>query len=148
MATQKSHILLANRNERTLEYLIERAEDHPEWIANVSFYKAVHVVEPVLAGMGFHSESHAVRLGKLKHPPFHRDAYGHFRVLWQSSLIARYLNDDAGHSFTCFTDYMPADKVVAKLVRRRLKPLEDLLINMISEGNRSQLHRVPADTPS
>ncbi len=163
MASETNHIALANRNHATLLHLMREPDQHPEWIATVAFYKAVHVAEAAFATNGsIHSTSHHQRLLTLKmsrFSPMFRD----YRVLLSASRIARYLEDGGdtgvdGRSFinpplgrfTTFTDWMPADDVVPHLVYGRLFRLEQAAIPLFSPEGRSALEKItppPAGDP-
>jgi hypothetical protein len=143
MATETDHVRLANRNHATLGYLMQEADTHPEWVATVAFYKAVHVVEAVFAAnLGQHSSTHKTRMEALKMARF-REIHKHFRPLYSASRIARYLEDGATHtSVSTFTSWMPANAVVEKLVRRRLRAVENACLDFLSDGAKSVLLRV------
>ena len=150
MADERDHILLANRNHATLVYLLKEASAHPEWIATVTFYKAVHIVEAVFATeMSCHSFSHDDRLRRLKLPRFHGLGIS-IRPLYAASLVARYLVDfsakklgESGKvaTYRSFADYMTADEVVERLVYKRLNVLEQHAVQFISTEGRTELTR-------
>ena len=126
---------------------MQKAELHPEWIATVAFYKAVQIVEAVFAhDLGKHSHGHDDRLETLKLGRFHH-IYRHYRPLDGASRIARYLIDSRPRprpegkigAFTCFTDYMPANRVVHRLIKKRLKPLEEHSLSHLSEQAKDAL---------
>jgi hypothetical protein len=66
MASPAEHIALANRCHHTLYYLLSEPAEHSEWIATIAYYKALHVVEAVLASRRLTGWSHASRLNHLK----------------------------------------------------------------------------------
>ena len=71
MANEADHIALANRNHAALMVLLPHAEDHPEWVTTISFYKAVQVFEAVFAkqniaaSTGHRARAHSIKT-KLK----------------------------------------------------------------------------------
>lgn len=153
MASELDHIALANRNDVALRHLMLRPHDSPEWIATVAFYKAVHVVEAVLAAQRLgHSNSHFERLTALKAVRF-RELFRQFRPLYQASRIARYMEYHGERNadgtvlvapigvYTVFTTYLPPDEVEDKLIRRRLLPLENVAVSFLSPAGRAALIR-------
>jgi hypothetical protein len=148
VASEADHIAVANRNHETLAYLLRAGTAHPEWLAVVACYKAVHVVEAVFCTqLRRHSFSHDSRLATLKQKMF-ADLFGAYRPLYAASLIARYLEDrDAGQSgtrrFRTFTDYMPADAVAPRLVFKRLNAVEQHSVQFLTPIGRRTLSRVP-----
>lgn len=147
MATEADHIRLANKNHETLDYLLRAPEQHPEWITTVAFYKALQIVEAVFVhtdGRGCHS--HRPRLEKLKRPKY-AALHKHYRTLWNASSIARYLQDQGSNkSYSQFSDYLTPEQVVNKMVRKRLRSIEQIAVSMISDNARSDLVRVPEDS--
>jgi len=142
VASELDHIALANKNHAALLYLLKCHTQHPEWTATVAFYKAVQVTEAVLANRwNRHSHDHAARLDHIKRvlPPKY---YTHFRVLYQESKLARYLEDSDGQSFRRFTDHMNADAVVSELVGKRLNGVEQLALPMLSDGAKTALTKL------
>jgi len=146
MATEADHVALANKNHRTLLYLMEKENCYPEWIATVAFYKAIQVIEAVFCHeLKKNAHTHRRRLDMLKQPQF-KDIFPHFRVLWSASTIARYLHDHASsQEYSTFTDYCPADKVIKKFVKKRLRPIEEHSISMLSEEATGSLLRIPSE---
>jgi len=152
MASASDHIALANRNHDALCALLPNAAQHPEWIATIAFYKAVHVVEAVFAlDSSEHSYSHDDRIERLKRPAFH-DLFMHYRPLYAASVIARYLEDSVSKKldpsvtltkrYKSFTCYMPAESVVKRLLRHRLKPLEEGSVRFLNDDCRTTLNRI------
>ena len=152
MAVELDHVAVANRNHATLLYLLREPLEHPEWIATVAFYKAVHVVEAAFAvKRRCHSNSHDARIDELKHPEF-QVLFKAFRPLYAASLVARYLEDSssrkfdkdgsAAKKFTTFTDFMSAEDVVKRLICKRLYTLEQNAIAFLSEDGRNLLKRI------
>jgi len=148
MANESDHIALANRNHTTLDYLLEDELAHPEWIATVSFYMALQLVEAVFSNdSNIRSRtSHNLRLEELKARPKYRAIYPHYRVLWQASTVARYLYDrDAATGYSCFTDYLAADQVKEKIVHKRLRAVEQNCLQFLSGQAKSDLQRLPSN---
>ncbi len=152
MARELDHIELANRNHDALLLLMEHAEQHPEWVVIVAFYKAVQIVEAALANhRGYDSNSHDRRIEQLKRPEF-KEIFRAYRPLFGASLIARYLEDstpgrlyDKSHrvvKYHKFTDHTPADRVIDRFVRRRLAAIEQHAVRFLSEEGRAKLKRI------
>ena len=143
MATEADHIRLANKNHAALLRLLDDVDKFPEWVATISFYKAVHVIEAVFAhDLGFHSMSHDDRIQSLKIIRYKKIFlnYGH---LLTASRIARYLEDYASKSkYSQFTDYMPAENVKKKLVKRFLYSVEQQSLHLLSENAQKDLKKI------
>lgn len=143
MANEADHIALANRNHDSLQFLMTDAARHPEWIATISFYKALQLVEALFAKEGIRCSSHDVRLLWLKKPAFDPAIHRHYRSLWNASTIARYLGDlENAKGYRTFADYLPADRVVEHLVIGRLKPIEDAIVARLSTKLQTTLRRI------
>jgi hypothetical protein len=70
-------------------------------------------------------------------------------VLWQASSIARYLYDkENSRSYSTFSDYLPYEKVVEKMVYRRLRPIEQHAIGHLSEDARGRLLTISSTSPA
>jgi len=151
VASELIHIELTSRNHRTLLYLLEEHQDHPEWVTTVAFYKAVQVVEAVFAAHSqFHSHGHDARLKELKRIVF-ADVFRGFRPLYAASLVARYLVDNASQKldgtgnakqYTCYTDYCSPDRVLNNLLKKRLNAVEQHAVHFLSDDGRKQLQRI------
>lgn len=142
MATESDHISLANRNHAALLCLLrEENAAHPEWIATISFYKAVHIVEAVFATRhSRHSNCHDTRLSELKHPDF-SDLFKAYRPLYVASLVARYL-EASGARYKSFSDYMTLDSVKKTLLLRRLRAVEEQSIRFLTPSGAASLQRI------
>jgi hypothetical protein len=112
-----------------------------DWAMTVAFYKAVHVVEAVLANdCHFHSTSHTEREKSLKLPKYKAifTSYGH---LYTGSRVARYLESQEGKSFTTFATYMDGATVV-DVIRRRLFAVEQNSLQFLTNESRGILRRL------
>lgn len=156
MAAELDHIDLANRNHDTLVYLVRSGDAHSEWVATIAFYKAVQVVEAVfITHLKKHSHGHDDRIADLKRPIF-TGLFTSFRPLYAASLVARYLEDFSSRKcdaipsramrYTSFSQYMPANSVVTRLLKKRLQPLEQNALQFLSSEGRSNLKRIETDT--
>lgn len=110
MPGKSDHEKAARENWKALNFLASRIDDFPQWVTCVAFYTAVHVVEAIFADEGHHSDDHADRNQTLKQKRF-QHVWKHYRPLWNDSLIARYLEDDAGNVYPLFSQYMPPEQV-------------------------------------
>lgn len=142
MATEVDHIAQANRNHAVLEVLLPRREEFPEWVVTVAFYKAVHVVEAAFAAaLRGHSTSHQDRLQTLKMPRFH-EIHKHFRPMYAASCVARYLQEPfSKQTYTVFSSYMPPDKILPKIIKGRLDPVEQNCLAFLSPESARELKR-------
>lgn len=126
MPKTEYHLQIADRNQLVLDYLRVRIDDFPEWVAVLAFYKAVHLVEAVLAVQDkHHSHSHESRELKLKSDQKYSNIWKHYRPLWAASVIARYhceSGDPAKQQ--AFTGYMKPEEVQAELLGHRLNQIQ------------------------
>ena len=152
MSLEADHIELANRNHETLLYLVKEAESHPEWVATVAFYKAVQIIEAIFdVDSRGHSNGHDNRINSLKCPKY-RELFRAYRPLYAASLVARYLEDTSARKFepgnppkkcySRFTDYMPADRVVHSLLKKRLDVIEQHAVQFLSDAGKASLKRI------
>lgn len=154
MASEADHISLANKNHDALVHLLQAGGGivHAEWICVIAFYKAVHVAEAVFANqLNQHSNCHDDRLDRLKMARF-SELFKAFRPLYCASMVARYLVDSGQmkvdpafkkvQKYSCFTDYMPAADVQEKLLKKRLKVLEDHAVSLLSADAATRLKRI------
>lgn len=156
MASELSHIELANRNHSALEYLLNGGEaSHPEWVVTIAFYKAVHVVEAVFAHkMRTHSQSHDSRMKALKTAD--GEIFKPFKKLYSASTVARYLCDlgpvmanriegsgTSAHavSYKCFSEYISSEDIRQKLLRRCLDVVEQKAVSQLSDDAKGRLKR-------
>lgn len=140
MPTVADHISLANKNHNALMCVAE-AGGHPEWVATIAFYKALQVVQAMLAAQNISCHDHRARANHLK--TRFPDIYKHYRPLWNASTIARYLHDQSsGSTFTTFTDFCPEVDVYMRVVWKRLKPVEDLVVRYLPDDEKRELSRV------
>ncbi|KAA5545112.1 hypothetical protein FYK55_05360 [Roseiconus nitratireducens] len=105
-------------------------------MATIAFYKAIQLVEALLAKRhGSVSTSHFRRLERLR--VHHKDIYKQFRPLYNASMVARYLclPDEPGSTsvayFSSFSDYIGDAK--AAIINGRLIQLEALVEKGLGE---------------
>jgi hypothetical protein len=60
------------------------------WAVVATFYSALHYVETYLATHNIHPQSHGARFTAIKKDVSLRDAYPHYKFLYELSLTARY----------------------------------------------------------
>lgn len=143
MSCELDHIALANKNHCAMMCLHEDKDSHPEWVATIAFYKAVHIIQAVLSNARKSRHDHKSRHAVLKSN--YPEIWKHYRPLWAASTIARYLYDnDSKTPYTSFSDHCPSDKVFPRLVRKRLRSVEDLSLDNLSTAAKDALVRVPA----
>lgn len=126
MPAESVHLDQAGHNGDVLAFLATRPELNSDWMTTVAFYKALHLVEAVLASrFGVHSPSHDSRRQLLKSERSLVHIYHHYRVLDRASQIARYLTDPAtGMDVPRFADFLPPAKVVGDVVGHWLREVE------------------------
>lgn len=128
MATELEHIELANRNHDALRALLHAADEHPEWVATIAFYKALQILEATFAARGLgHSHGHAKRLEIIQDVTNgYANLCKHYEALMEASEVARYLGarTGAGSGYSRFSDYMSMSDVRDKLIKKRLLNVE------------------------
>lgn len=132
MPSKDANLQLAERTNETIKYLCLQKEIHSEWIATACFYRALHLAEAYLVVNGaVYDRTHVGREAVLKRTQQTKHIWQHYRVLWQASLIARYLafNDV---SYTSFSDYLTPDKVVSELVNHHLRQVENSVFRLLN----------------
>jgi hypothetical protein len=140
MPNEFVHIDLALRNQTTITYLLERKEQHSEWLATIAFYKALHIVEAIFAGNHFHSTNHESRERVLKKEKRYTEIWKHYRPLLSASMIARYLADNSkGTTYSNFSDYIPANEVEAQILHYRLHKIEESAKKFLSKASQEKL---------
>jgi hypothetical protein len=145
MATEADHIALANKNHDVLIHLLKDVERFPEWVTVVAFYKAVQIIEAVFVHKyGRCCHGHQKRLEALKVRGY-EILHKHYRALWSASSVARYLYDTDGRGYSSFPDYLPPEKVVKLIVKRRLLGLECEAVGLLSDAGKTNLERIPHD---
>jgi hypothetical protein len=135
MARATDHIHLANKNHEALEHLLGAYDRLPEWVATAAFYKSVQIIDALFVDLRHRAPSgHPQRLEWLQRDAQLKALYPHFRVLHCASCIARYLSDkESRQSFKSFTEYLKPDDVIEKLLARRLIPLEQTSVPLLSD---------------
>ncbi len=128
MPSSEAHIAAARENQRAIDYLAERIDAFPGWVAVVAFYKALHVVEAVFASDGTgggHTDDHRTRNAVLKSTVRYQQIWRFYRPLYQASLIARYLREnDKRPEYEVFSRFMPPEKVRSLILNHYLKQVE------------------------
>lgn len=147
MSSAADHIALANRNQSVLNYLLSDVDRCAEWVVAVAFCKSLHVVEAIFADdpVVGHTASHRDRLNVLKRNSKYRHLFPTYRVLWQASLIARYLEHavaGASQEYARFEDYMPARDINTILLDRFLAPFERMAVDMLRPEHGLVIHHV------
>ena len=124
-------------------HLVNDVDRFPEWVATISFYKAVHVIEAVFANtLNKHSMSHDDRRQTLKTLQF-KKIFNPYDRLLNASRVARYLEDKSTESnYSEFTDYMTSETVKNKLVKKYLRFVEQESIKFLSDDQRKQLIKI------
>jgi hypothetical protein len=156
MASEATHIQQANRNQSVLDRLIADSDPASDWITVVAFYKAVHVVEAILASNesspNNHSVDHKSRNHSLKTK--YQKIWESYYFLSRSSGGARYLESrqPSGviRSYPAFSRFLSHDKVLEDTLGIDLKQVEQeasLLLSSDSHLTRYG-HSAETDEPS
>lgn len=125
MPSKEAHIAAAKENQATIDCLLAQSDEHLRWVVTIAFYKALHVVEALLAGDSQspvdHTDEHSTRNKLLKTTRRYENIWRHYRPLWEASLIARYLRaNESGPAYDVFTNYMPRPVVESMVLRHYL----------------------------
>lgn len=120
-----AHLTVARRNQLLIDRLLADLGAHPEWLAVVAFYKALHLIEAVLFRTHpvKHGRDHPHRNQLLKDRRY-QHLYKHYRPLFAASLVARYLESEEAGEVGAFAEYMPAERVRDYLVNHCLRQVE------------------------
>lgn len=146
MPNDADHINLAVKNQRAINHLLPARKDHPEWVATIAFYKAVHVVEamffqdPTIR----HTSDHPTRNRHLKTQRRYSHIWHHYRRLFAASLVARYLQDEQHAGYSTFSDYLSSDDVVSSLLNDHLHQVEKSALGRLPQKLRDALRAQPA----
>ena len=115
-------------NNAALQYLLLRIDDFPQWVITVAFYKALHIVEAMFAADSKSkkkdTDNHETRNRLLKTERRYQQIWSHYRVLWNDSLVARYLKEnetfDSKNPPFRFLNYLPAEMIVNQHLNHHL----------------------------
>lgn len=144
MASQKDHLAQADRNEQTMNFLMQDKESHGGWIATVAFYSALHYIEAALLLFSddIHNHDHGSRFELIKKlANVNKELeliYKRYRILFTASCIARYLEYNAGtkgrpdyRGYPSFRDCSFAN-VEEDLLVKCFKPVKDTVQKMLT----------------
>jgi hypothetical protein len=142
-AREANHLQLANKNHDAMVHLMSDPQKYAEWIATTAYYKAAQVVEAVLASRGKKSSSHGERLHSIKKIGRH-ELHAHLRIMWGISSVARYLFDHTtGTGYNSFHDLIKPEDVIEQVVKKRLRPIEQMCLAMLPKESRDMLTQTP-----
>ena len=132
MPDKECHLAMAKRNQVLIDKLISDGNSHPEWVAVIAFYKALHIVDAVLFAThpDKHGGDHKQRMRILKTTNKYNAIFRYYRPLYSASTVGRYLEHDSAE-YKCFADYMSASDVVSILLNHNLRQLEKSAANFI-----------------
>lgn len=116
MSSKDAHCQAALENHKVVQYLSQRIDEFPQWVMTVAFYKALHIVEAILAAdpesSRQHTDDHGQRNQLLKTTKRYHFIWEHYRPLYNDSLIARYLREDSDAPICdVFSKYLPPKKI-------------------------------------
>jgi len=149
VSSESDHLALADRNQGAIAFLLTEADNHPDWIATIAFYKAIHLIEALFHRFSTvkHGGNHSNREQILKawRDPRYDDIYKHLMALKQASCVARYLSVQGGGrgAYTKFEDYMTADGVQKDILGTRLHLLEKAARNMLAPKKKKKRKTPP-----
>ena len=139
MPSKEAHIAAANENQEVIDYLLNRVDDFPGWVVTVAFYKAVHVVEAMFAhenAIGGHTDQHTIRNNTLKRTKQYQHIWKNYRLLWQASLIARYLRENNNRpTYEVFSRHIPPNRVKPLAIDHWLHQVEKAVGKRIGDEN-------------
>ena len=117
MPSSAAHVALAAHNVK-LACLLGRTTEYHDWVATVTFYAALHVIEALFASEKppEHGQAHERREFLLKERRKYSNVYAHYRPLQSAATIARYLKDGV----VAFGDQMSPMDVHSILMRHHL----------------------------
>jgi hypothetical protein len=134
MPSKGAHLAAATANQHAIDYLCQRLNDFPGWTTTVAFYKALHIVEALLAVDGCHTDSHEERNRVLKKTKRYQQIWRFYRELYQASLIARYLREDqAGKDYEVFSKYMSPEDVRRLALGHWLRQIQNSAKNLTGD---------------
>ena len=124
MPSEADHVNLANRCQQVLDHLRNSDDGFADWVTVTASYRALHIVEAVLANdKHLHGQTHQRRHELLKRN--YPDIWINYRPLYAASRVARYLAETShGRVYGSFSDYMPTKGVKAQLLDTRLQQIE------------------------
>jgi len=141
MPNKEAHLAAALENQKVIDFLCNKIDDHPGWVVTVAFYKALHVVEAMFAegpSMPGHTDDHKTRNAILKDKRFSH-IWKNYRPLWTASLIARYLRENTNSpTYDIFSSYMPPAIVKNLVLGHYLKQVEKSAGNLMGDPNLSE----------
>ncbi|MDD4892077.1 MAG: hypothetical protein PHU85_19315 [Phycisphaerae bacterium] len=131
MGTEAEHLKRAQKNGRAIEYLLLKLGDHPEWVATIAFYKALHLVDALLYHeFQAHGGNHDNRDRQIKTNHRYSHIAKFYGQLLRASLLARYLDDPR----VAFEDVFPPEKVKSEILDHMLSQLEHSVSTFLSQS--------------
>jgi hypothetical protein len=120
MPSSEAHLRACKVNQSTIDYLLGGGPVHAPWVVTIAFYKALHIVEAVLARQKppMHKNEHKSRNHFLKTDNRFKKIWVHYSVLYQASQVARYLSDDKVDK-----EYLTEDVIRRKILDHHLKQI-------------------------
>src|SRR5687768_11413158 len=117
MPSESCHLKAAEKNQKTIDFLLPAIDDHSEWISTIAFYKALHLVEAAFTRDPsiVHGQNHENRENALKKNRKYSHIWKFYRLLWSASTVARYLQD-GGKDYSTFFEYLTPAKVKIDLL--------------------------------
>ncbi len=131
MPSSAAHIKAADGNQQAIDYLILGGDAYTAWIVTIAFYKALHMIEAVLAEQNppCHNVDHGTRNDLLKKTRKYQQLWKHYSPLYQASLVARYLTSLGGSQ--PIESYLTVDDCKNKILNHRLRQIAMTANNLI-----------------
>ena len=134
MPSKAAHVQAAQENQRAIDHLSEKIDEFPQWVTTIAFYKALHIVEAILAAEGKHCDDHAARNLLLKSTRRFQHIWKHYRPLFNDSLVARYLREDGNSpTYDVFSRYLSPSDVRTQVLGHRLRQIEQSARTLLRE---------------
>jgi len=121
---EQDHLRLAEKNKHVIDFLSQKMDQFSDWVTNVAFYRALHLVEAVFARGNIDGRDHGNRKVILSKTTRYQKIYRHYRPLYAASRIARYLQDIDGRDYHAFSDFMSSEEVEQEILGYHLKQIE------------------------
>lgn len=137
MPTKDEHLAVANKNKATADYLLEK-DEHLAWCCTVCFYRALHMIEALLAAdpqaKQNHTDDHKERNRLLKSTNRYKQVWKHYQPLFGISMVARYLpGPDSTKEEADFIRYLSRKEVTNIVYNHYLHQLERSICKLLGD---------------
>jgi hypothetical protein len=135
MAAFQSHVNIVRQNTILLNgLLVPAVQQHPDWVATVAFYTALHMVEAMFYYdlPAKHICNHHDRQKELLSPRY-QHIWRDYRPLYSMSRLARYLQNPTGASVASFSAHHPPHTVEQYVMQQHLPRVKDATEQIIRQ---------------